>query len=73
MQSIIDRVRREPALVSGLVTAVVALAVSFGLDLTEEQVGSIQAVVAAVMALVVRQQVTPTASDSSDDDAARSG
>ena len=73
MQSIIDRVRREPALVSGIVTAVLALAVSFGLDLTEEQVGSIQAVVAAVMALVVRQQVTPTASDSSDDDAARSG
>ena len=72
MQSIIDRVRREPALVSGLVTAVLALAVSFGLDLTEEQVGSILAVVAAVMALVVRQQVTPTAGDGSDD-AARSG
>ena len=72
MQSIIDRVRREPALVSGLVTAVIALAVSFGLDLTEEQVGSIQAVVAAVMALVVRQQVTPT-SDGTDDDEARHG
>ena len=72
MQSIIDRVRREPALVSGLVTAAIALAVSFGLDLTEEQVGSILAVVAAVMALVVRQQVTPTAGDGSDD-AARSG
>ena len=72
MQSIIDRVRREPALVSGLVNAVVALAVAFGLDLTEEQIGSILAVVAAVMALVVRQQVTPTASDSSDD-TARSG
>ena len=72
MQSIIDRVRREPALVSGLVTAVLALAVSFGLDLTEEQVGSILAVVATVMALVVRQQVTPT-SDGSDDDEARHG
>ena len=66
MQSIIDRVRREPALVSGLVTAVIALAVSFGLDLTEEQVGSILAVVAAVMALVVRQQVTPTGGATSD-------
>ena len=72
MQSIIDRVRREPALVSGLVTAVVALAVAFGLDLTEEQVGAIMAVTAAVLALVVRQKVTPTAGDGSDD-AARSG
>ena len=66
MQSIIDRVRREPALVSGLVTAVIALAVAFGLDLSEEQVGSILAVVAAVMALVVRQQVTPTSGATSD-------
>lgn len=71
MQSVIDRVRREPALVSGLVTAVLALAVSFGLDLTEEQVGSILAVVAAVMALVVRQQVTPTGGGTSDDAARR--
>ena len=72
MQSIIDRVRREPALVSGLVTAVIALAVAFGLDLSEEQVGSILAVVAAVMALVVRQQVTPT-SGGTDDYEARGG
>lgn len=72
MQSIIDRVRREPALVSGLVNAVIALAVSFGLDLTEEQIGSILAVVAAVMALGVRQQVTPT-SGGTDDDEARHG
>lgn len=72
MQSIIDRVRREPALVSGLVTAVIALAVAFGLDLSEEQVGSILAVVAAVMALVVRQQVTPT-SGGTDDYEARHG
>lgn len=57
----IDRIKREPALVSGLVAAALALAIAFGLDLTEKQVGAIMAVVAAVLALVVRSQVTPTA------------
>ena len=56
----LDRVRREPALVSGLVAAVIALVVSFGLELSPEQIGSIMAVVAALLAFVVRSQVTPT-------------
>lgn len=55
----IDRIRREPALVSGLVSAVIALAVSFGADLSSEQVGAVMAVVAAVLAVVTRSQVTP--------------
>ena len=59
MSTIIDRVRREPALVSGLVSAVIALAVSFGLDWTAEQVGAVMAVVVAILAVVTRQQVTP--------------
>ena len=59
MSTILDRIRREPALVSGLVSAVIALAVSFGLDWTAEQVGAVMAVVAAVLAVVTRQQVTP--------------
>ena len=59
MSTIIDRVRREPALVSGLVSAVIALAVSFGLDWTAEQVGAVMAVVAAVLAVLTRAQVTP--------------
>jgi hypothetical protein len=50
---------REPALIIGVVQALVALAVGFGLDITEEQVGLILAGVAAVLALVTRSQVTP--------------
>ena len=57
----LNRVRNEPALVSGAVTAVLALLITFGLDLTAEQVGAILAVVAAGLAFVVRGQVTPTA------------
>ena len=51
---------REPALIIGVVQAIVALAVGFGLDVTEEQVGLILAATAAVLAFVTRSQVTPT-------------
>ena len=60
MGAVLDRIRREPALVTGLVSAVVALGTSFGLHLTDEQVGAITAVTVAVMAFVTRSQVTPT-------------
>lgn len=59
MSVIFDRIRREPALVTGLVSAVVALVTSFGLHLTDEQVGAITAVTIAIMAIVTRSQVTP--------------
>ena len=54
-----DRIRNEPALVIGLVQATLALVIAFGLELSEEQVGAVLAVTAAVLALVVRSQVTP--------------
>ena len=60
MATIQQRIKREPALVAGVISAVIALAVSFGADLSSEQVGAIMAVVAAVTALFTRQQVTPT-------------
>jgi len=50
---------REPALIMGLVTAVLALVVSFGLDLSVEQVGTIVAVAAALLSVVTRSKVTP--------------
>lgn len=59
MATIQQRFRREPALITGLATALIALGVSFGLDLTEEQVGAIMGVVIIVAALVTRTQVTP--------------
>ena len=61
MATIQQRIRREPALVAGVISAVIALAVSFGAGLDETQVGAIMAVVAAVSALFTRQQVTPVA------------
>lgn len=59
MPTIQQRIKREPALVAGVISAVIALAVSFGADLSSEQTGAIMAVVAAVTALFTRQQVTP--------------
>lgn len=51
---------REPALILGVVQAVLALALSFGLDLSSDQMGAILAVTAAILALVVRAKVAPT-------------
>lgn len=59
----INRIREEPAVVSGFVAALLALGVSFGLNLTPQQVGAIVAVVAAALAFVVRSKVTPTSKD----------
>jgi hypothetical protein len=53
-------VKNEPALAIALLQAVIAVAVSFGLDLSPEQVGSILALAAAAAAALVRQRVTPT-------------
>jgi hypothetical protein len=55
----LDRIRTEPALVAAVVQAVLGLVVAFGLDLTGEQTAGILAVTTAVLALVVRRNVTP--------------
>lgn len=57
--SIWQRIQSEPALVTTLVTTLVALGTSFGLDLSPEQVGAITAVTAAVMGIFTRQSVRP--------------
>lgn len=48
---------REPALWIGLINAILALGVGFGLNLTPTKVGLINSVVAAILALVTRSQV----------------
>jgi hypothetical protein len=50
---------REPAVILGLVGAVIALGVGFGLNVTPEQTGLILAATSAVLAFVTRSQVTP--------------
>jgi hypothetical protein len=57
----LQRIKEEPALVLGLLQAVVALVIAFGLRLTEEQIGAIVAFSALALALVTRQAVTPLA------------
>lgn len=57
---------REPALIVGAVNALIALAVGFGLDIDPEQVGLINAAVAAVLSVVVRQQVSPVGREPSE-------
>ena len=50
---------KEPAVILGALQAILALGLSFGLHLNPTQFGAIMAAAAAVLALVVRQQVTP--------------
>lgn len=52
--------KTEPAVVISLVAAVLALAASFGLPLTEDQTKALMAVVTIVAGLVIRTQVTPS-------------
>ena len=56
---------REPALILGAINALIAVGVGFGLKLTPEQVGLINAAVAAVIAVIIRQNVTPVGKSSS--------
>lgn len=53
--------KTEPALIIGLINALIALGVGFGLPVTPAQVGLINAAVAAVLAIVMRGQAVPTA------------
>ena len=55
-----DRLSAEPVLVLGVVQMGVALAVSFGLNLSGEQVGAIVAFSAAILSLIARSRVSPT-------------
>ena len=43
MSAIVDRLKREPALILGLIGALFALGAAFGFDLSTEQTGAITA------------------------------
>lgn len=60
MNDIIERIKNEPALVVGVVAALAACLMAFGLPLTAEQVGAVLALVNAVLAILLRKVVTPT-------------
>jgi len=54
-------IKEEPVAIQAIIQALIALAISFGVGLTANQVGSITAVTAAVLGFLARQVVTPTA------------
>ena len=56
-----SRLRLEPALISGAVVAILNAIVLLGwVDLSADQIAGINTALAAVVAVFVRQQVTPT-------------
>lgn len=50
---------REPAMVLAFVMAVIAVGVTFGLDLPDGAEGAIEAAVALLLGLITRSQVSP--------------
>lgn len=62
MRSIVDRLQREPVLLTSLVAAIVNLLVVFGVPITEEAKAGILTVFNSVAALFARSQVVPVVS-----------
>lgn len=56
-----NAILREPTLIAGAVRAVILAAVAFGLRMEPEQIGALMLAVEAVLTLVNRAYVTPTA------------
>lgn len=52
---------REPVAIAAVVAIAINLVVSFGLELTTDQIALINALVVGVLALLARQVTTPTA------------
>lgn len=67
MNGIIDRIKNEPVLVYTLVGNLLALAVVFGVQLSDVQTAAILAVVNSTLAFVARRKVTPVPSESPED------
>lgn len=59
MQNIWERILDEPVLAVNLVNGVIALVVSFGLDISPDQKASIIGLFTVGLNLVARQAVTP--------------
>lgn len=50
---------QEPAVWIGIADAIIVLAITFGVPIDAEQKGAIDALLAAVSAVLIRSQVTP--------------
>ncbi len=56
----LNRIKAEPVLITGLVRAVILCLTAFGLRLSADQVAAAMLVTEAVLSLVTRQQVAPS-------------
>jgi hypothetical protein len=54
-----SRLWNEPVMIAAAIRAVILAAVSFGLDVTAEQIATLMVAVEAVLAMVTRALVTP--------------
>ena len=52
---------REPVVIAAAIRSVILAAVTFGVDLSPEQIASVMLAVEAVLALITRQSVTSSA------------
>lgn len=57
--SVKEKIQGEPILLTGLASAIILLAVTFGASLTDAQQGAIIGVVVAVAAFFGRSKVSP--------------
>ena len=55
----IEKIRREPVLVTGLIAAVLYLLTEFGISVTDGQQAAILGVAGAILAFVARSKVSP--------------
>lgn len=53
-------IKNEPVLITGFVEAVLVLLLAFGIDLSNEKIAAIMAVVNIGLAILARKFVTPT-------------
>jgi hypothetical protein len=53
-------IKNEPVLIQSLVQAILGLFLAFGVNISNEQTGSIMAVVAVILAIIARMFTVPT-------------
>jgi hypothetical protein len=62
VKALVERLRREPAVILTFLVALFGLLAAFGFDLTKEQTGSIISLATVIVGFLIRSQVTPTVS-----------
>lgn len=55
----LERIKNEPVMLKEILVAALGLGAAFGLDLSAERTAAILLMASAVLALFVRQRVTP--------------